>query len=205
MINIQRYGFIIDLDFNREYSGLHWIASSDEDKECGEISFSLLKKNKKIFVETSFTPLKVDIFPIFSNSKYAKIDHIDLLPGRWNFQFLNLVSTDCTLGIFASSKNSYDGKEIIHIKDLTKTGIVKFDIEFLQPYEKIFIKKYNYAESKIQISDLSFFKDGVKYITDPSLITCESKNIFQKNGIIEFSELASIWSFCTVKFYELNK
>jgi hypothetical protein len=201
-IRIERYGFNIEFKFDKECSGLYWKAVSGGKEEYGQISFVMFKKHKVVFVETSFTPEQVSVFPVFASSKFVKLDTENILPGRWMLKFLNAESSSCTLQILGAKEDSYEGIELANIQDMSRIGVISQELDCKNAFDKIFIKKSNYARSKVLIGDFTLSKDKIKFISDESLMYPEQKFIFQNKRMIEFSVDAPVWSFLTVKFYE---
>ena len=197
-----KYGFNIEIDFDKRFSGFYWEAVSFDNQEVGMINNNLLYKKSGFFIETSFTPEKVNIYPIYASSKTVAIDPSLVLPGKWKLKFINLFSTSSTIQVFGAKQNSYEGILLVPSTSLTESKTVEIEFSTSSVLDKLFIKKDNYSSEKIVISDFSLSKGREILISDQSLIKPEYENISRKNNQIIFEDNSPIWSFFTIMFYK---
>ena len=204
---LSRYGFDIDFSINRRYSGFYWEAVAGDRKEVGYVDFYIIGKNRNIFIETSFTPLSVNIYPKFTPS-----GNIVLIPeiidsGDWLLRFINITSSSSTIQIVGSQGNSYSGINLTDNIDLSKTGFIKANIKTPIPLQRLFVKKSNYSKSIILLSDFSLTSSSLKknIISDRSLIFLETSHIEKTGQAVSILPQAKIWSFFSIKFYDLSE
>ena len=202
---IDRYGFVIEFEVEKEHAGFYWKAAVGDKEEVGKIDYQIMGKRRKIFVDTSFTPLNVDIFPVFSNSKYSLIRPVSIFPGEWRLKFSNVVRSSGSLVILGAKEKSYEGIELAKLDDLTNPTFLNIDLQVNNVLDKIFFKKSNYSEQPIRIGDISLInhKKNRRFIVHESLISLEYEGIVYKNKIVEFTKNSTIWSFFTVQFFEV--
>jgi hypothetical protein len=203
-VKITRYGFYLHFEVNPAYSGFYWKATSLGQEEWGLVDFTVLGKEKNIFVETSFTPVLVEVFPVFAPSKKILLGSDLVLPGFWTLKFTNIKPSKVTLQFLGSEEDKYEGFVLSPNVTLEETKVIQvpFKLDFV--CEKVFVKKSNYSEDEIEISDLCLINQKTKKVmsTDESLVKPEYEGIYRKNGRIVFSPDAPIWSFFTMKFFD---
>lgn len=202
-IQIEKYGFYISFHENKEYSGFYWIAKADQTQN-GLIDFSILGRQKSIFVETAFTPFDVDIIPVFSDSKKLITENCLIQPGEWSLQFVNIIPGFSKISIFGAEKGSYEAHSVIENIDLSESKLLKFDIITYKQFDKLFVKKSLSNKAEIKIGDFKLINKRSKNIlfSDETLIKPESDNISLSGKNIIFEENCSVWSFFSIKFYE---
>lgn len=204
-IDIKRYSFIINFDKNRHYSGLYWKALADNRSECGKIDFQFVNENNNILVETSFTPEKVDIFPILANSKIESLNSSLIHPSKWVISFCNIQSSNSTIRIFGTKPGQYKAYELIQ-EDIKLDEIKTMNLNFISTniYDKILLKKSNSNNDQIIISDVKLVNfNNKKLMSDTMLIKPESEYTKKEGVKIYFEESAPLWSFVSVKFYSI--
>ncbi len=203
-VTIQRYGFLINFEINRKYSGFYWKAISNKTHVTGFIDYTLFTKSSEIFIETPFTPCEIKCFPKFADSKTLAIEPSLILSGDWVLSFTNLKQSSSTIQILGARPQSYASKLLASISlNEIITQHIKF--KMLNVYDKLFFKKSNYSEQEIVLSNFSLFrkKTNQVFMSDESLIKLEYENISRNNNKITFDSKAPIWSFFSVQFYEI--
>jgi hypothetical protein len=202
-VQIHRYGFVINFTIEKIYSGFYWKCSSFKKEETGFIEFKLLKKTSSIFVETSFTPENIIIYPIYTLSKNLLYDPVDIIPGKWILKFTNLKKSSATIQISSSPKESYDSNLIYNMLELNEIKTYSLDINIIELSDKLFFKKNNYSQDQIILSNFYLINkvSGETLVSDETLIKPEYSNISRKNGNIVFDFNSPIWSFFSIKFY----
>jgi len=203
-IEIKRYGFVLKFEYDKELCGFYWRAVAEKKEEIGYVDFSIMFKHDTLFVETSFTPISVEIYSNISPTKSLLAETALIDVGDWTLKFVNLQSSSACLQILAAARDSYDGKEIISSIDLTESKTMLIDFCANEVYDKLFVKKRNYSNQEIVIADLYLINKRTKKIlmTDESLVKPEYENVSRKGNKIVFSREAPIWSFFSLKFYE---
>lgn len=199
----KKYGFDIEVDYNNYFLGFYWEAISFDQKEIGEVHNDLLDKKKRFFIETSFSPEIINIYPIRAASKIIKIDHCLLYPGKWKLQFINLFSSLGTIDIFGSKQDSYEEIPLVSSVNLSESKTVDLEFKFSCVLEKLLIKKSNFSNEKIILSNFSLKNNNEVYISDESLIKPEHQNVIRKNNQVIFEEKTKTWSFFSIMFYKI--
>lgn len=197
-----RYGFDIEVDFDKRFSGFYWEALSIDNREVGRIDNYLIQDKKKFSIETSFTPEKVNIYPVYAASKTVSVAYSLILPGQWKLKFINLLGTLSTIKIFGAKQSSYEEFLLIPSISLNESRTMEFEFYTPSVLDKLFIKKDNYSPDQIIISDFSLTKGNEILISDQSLIKPEYENIVRKSNKIIFKENSPIWSFFTIMFHK---
>lgn len=203
-VKLGRYGFSVSFTTAREYSGFYWVASAPESEEVGMIDFSVLGKQTEIFVETSFSPVKVETVPIRSASRSLAYKACAIYPGRWELSFMNLRKSSSSLKILGVVAGTNDGVELIDVADLTEVGRVRVGFSSRLVFDKMFVKKSNFSPDAASFGDFSLLSSkSTKLISDESLISPEYECVKAVDGRVEFAENSPIWSYFAIRFYEL--
>ena len=197
-----RYGFDIKIDFDKRFSGFYWEALSADNREVGRVDNYLLQNKRKFFIETSFSPEKVNIYPVYAVSKTISIEPSLILPGQWKLKFINLSETFSTIQIFGAKQSSYEGFLLVPSISLSESRTMEFEFFTSSVLDKLFVKKDNYSSDQIIISDFSLARGNEILISDQSLIKPEHENIVRKSNRIVFKENSPIWSFFTIMFHK---
>ncbi len=201
-IKLLKYGFNIEVDFDKRFSGLYWEALSNNQREIGKIDYKLLEKNSSFFIETSFSPEYVNLYPIRAISGFIPIDYDFIFPGKWKLRFVNLINSLSSIQFFGAKQNSYDGVLLVPSIFLDDSKIFEFEFSNNCVFDKFFVKKNNYSSDPIIISDFSLSCGNNIFISDQSLIKPEHENIKNNSNKIVFEKNSPIWSFFTIKFYK---
>jgi len=204
-ITIQRYGFLINFDIDRKYSGFYWKAISNKTHVTGFIDYSLFSKNSEIFIETPFTPREVECVPKFAMSKSLAIEPSLILSGDWLLSFTILKESSATIQILGAEQQSYGGQILVPSVSLKEITTQHINLKTIDVFDKLFFKKSNYSEQEIILSNFSLFrkKNNQMLVSDESLIKPEYENISRKDNKIVFDSKAPIWSFFSMQFYEI--
>lgn len=203
-IKIGRYGFTLGFDVNPAYSGFHWKATSLSQVEVGLIDFMAIGRVRSLFVETSFTPVLVEVFPVYASSKKILLDYDLIMPGKWTLKFTNIRPSSATLQFLGSEKDKYEGIALSRNVVLSEAKVIQVPVDPGFVCEKVFVKKSNYSDQEIEISDICLINSRTKKVmsSDESLVKPEFEGIYRKNGRIVFSADSPVWSFFSIKFVE---
>ncbi len=201
-IHLLKYGFNIKIDFDKRFSGLYWEALSKNKREVGKIDYNLIEKKSNFFIETSFTPKYVNIYPIRAKSGFVFIKSILIFPDKWKLRFVNLLNSSSSIQVFGAKQGSYEAILLIPSISLNESKIFEFDFSNNHVLDKLFIKKDNYSSDSIELSDFSLSCKDHIFISDQSLIKPEYENIKKNNNKIIFEKNSPVWSFFSIMFYD---
>lgn len=201
-IHLLKYGFNIEINFDKRFSGLYWEALSYNKREVGKIDYKLLEKKNIFFIETSFSPEQVNIYPIRADSGFISVDPALIYPGKWKLKFVNIENSSSSIQVFGAKQGSYNGILIVPTISLSESKILEFEFYNNYVLDKLFIKKNNYASDSIVISDFSLSCGNNVFISDQSLIKPEYESIKKNNNKIIFEKNSPAWSFFSIKFYK---